>query len=430
MGGRRGRGRPGGGGILFFSSPIGLGHAARDLAVAEALAEAPAVGVRFVSGGAAADFLAGQGLETNGVYRPPHFSVRGGALGGAGRWLASYYRYYRRCLRAARRLIALHRPRMVVSDEDFASLSAAHEAGVRTALITDVFETRFCQGWPGARIESLMNASMRRIVSRCGAVLAPFERGSAEAAAAAAACPRVQAVGPVVRRPRGPRGRLRARLGMEGPTVLACAGGTGAGRFVLDAAERAAEGFGGADVVVACGPSLPVLGRAGGGGGWRDYLREYNAESLPLLGRAGGGGGGGGGRIRRIGAVPNLHEYVYAADAVVSLAGRSTMDECRQYGTPGVFIPIRGHFEQEDNAAGAGFAHEDVGRLGELVRTALAGGRAAEAAWVGEDGAGERLHSPGALGAAGAILEAYYGGGGRQGGGAAPAPAPPGADSL
>lgn len=386
MGGGGGQ-RPGGGGILFFSSPIGLGHAARDLAVADALAEAPADGaggVRFVSGGAAAAFLAGQRFEADDAYRPPAFSVRGGALGGAGRWLASYYLYYRRCLRAARRLIALHRPRVVVSDEDFASLSAAHEAGVRTALITDVFETRFCRGWPGARIESLMNASMRRIMSRCDAVLAPFEPGSAEAAAAAAACPSVQAVGPVVRRPRGPRRRLREQLGMEGPTVLACAGGTGAGRFVLDAAERAAEEFGGADVVVACGPSLAARGRPAGNGG-------------------------GGSRIRRIGAVPNLHEYVYAADAVVSLAGRSTMDECRQYGTPGVFIPIRGHFEQEDNAVGEGFAHGDVGRLGELVRSALAGGRAEEAVWVGEDVGQEWLHSPGALGAASAIAETYYG---------------------
>lgn len=377
--GAAGRGRGGGGGgILFFSSPIGLGHASRDAAVAEALADR-GVAVRFVSGGAAADLLAGHGLEVDDAYRPPEFSVRGGSLGGAGRWLASYYLYYRRCLRTARALIARHRPRAVASDEDFAALSAAHEAGVRTALITDVFETRFCGRWPGARIESMMNASMRRIVSRCDEVAAPFEPGSAEAAAAAAACPRARMVGPVARRPRGPREMLRRRLGMgEAPTVLACAGGTGAGRFVLDAAERAVGEIGGVDIVVARGPSLAGPGRAAGA-------------------KAGGG-------VRHVGAVPNLHEYVYAADAVVSLAGRSTMDECRQYGTPGVFIPIRGHFEQEDNAAAAGFAHEDARRIGELVRAALAGGRGAEAGWVGDAGAGR--HSPGADGGAAAIMGA------------------------
>ena len=406
LGGRRNRGRHttsgGGGGILFFSSPIGLGHAARDSAVAGALADSLAGGagaVRFVSGGAAAALLADSGFVSDDAYRPPVFSVRGGALGGAGRWLASYYLYYRRCLRAARALIALHRPLMVVSDEDFASLSAAHEAGVRTALITDVFETRFCSGWPGARIESLMNASMRRIVSRCDAVVAPFERGSAEAAAAAAACPGVQAVGPAVRRPRGTREQLRARLGMEAPTVLACAGGTGAGRFLLDAAGRLAQEIDGVDVLVAPGPALAARMREGSGGG----------------------------RVRRIGAVQNLHEYAYAADAVVSLAGRSTMDECRQYGTPGVFIPIRGHFEQEDNAKAAGFAYEDVGRLGELVRSALAGGRGEEAGWIAEGG-GEKRHSPGAVGAARAILKACGGGG--EGGDRRAGRRPQGADDL
>ena len=64
---------------------------------------------------------------------------------------------------------------------------------------------------------------------------------------------------------------------------------------------------------------------------------------------------------------------MYTADAVVSLAGRTTIDEYAQYGTPGVFAPIRGHFE-EDNVADTGFFHLDAGYLVELVRAALAGG--------------------------------------------------------
>ena len=393
------------GGILFFSSPIGLGHASRDAAIAEAVLDEEVglgggAGVRFASGGAAASLLAGHGFDADDAYRPPRFDVRGGALAGAGAWLASYYVYYRRCVRAARRLILRHRPRAVVSDEDFASLSVAQRAGIPTVLVTDVFETRFCRSWPGSLVEARMNGAMRRIVSRCGAVVAPLGPGSggagaeggAEAALAAAwgaACPRAVLAGPAVRRPSAPRAGLRGRLGMDGPTVLVCAGGTGAGRFLLEAAERAAPEFGGAGTIVASGPSLPAAA-----GAWK----------------------GEGGGIRRIGAVPNLHEYVYAADAVVSLAGRSTMDECGQYGTPGVFVPIRGHFEQEDNAAAAGFAHSDVRRLGGLVRGALAGGRRREAEWVAGGG-----HSPGAVGAARAIAAAAgtaAGGAARGSGGA------------
>ena len=54
--------------------------------------------------------------------------------------------------------------------------------------------------------------------------------------------------------------------------------------------------------------------------------------------------------IKNLGFVNNLHEIIFAADVIVSLTGKSTIDETRAYVTPGVFIPIKRHFEQEDNA--------------------------------------------------------------------------------
>jgi UDP-N-acetylglucosamine--N-acetylmuramyl-(pentapeptide) pyrophosphoryl-undecaprenol N-acetylglucosamine transferase len=59
--------------------------------------------------------------------------------------------------------------------------------------------------------------------------------------------------------------------------------------------------------------------------------------------------------INEIGTVENLHEYIFASDIVISLAGKSTIDECLAYGTPGIFIPIRKHFEQEQNARIQGY---------------------------------------------------------------------------
>ena len=63
----------------------------------------------------------------------------------------------------------------------------------------------------------------------------------------------------------------------------------------------------------------------------------------------------------------NLHELIFASDLIVSLAGKSTMDEAKAYGTPGIFIPIKDHFEQEDNAKNEGFVFEDINRLDELI---------------------------------------------------------------
>ena len=62
-----------------------------------------------------------------------------------------------------------------------------------------------------------------------------------------------------------------------------------------------------------------------------------------------------------------MHDVIYAADLVISLAGRSTMDESIAYGTPGIFIPIKNHFEQEQSAARLGFKYEDIFRLEQLI---------------------------------------------------------------
>ena len=41
------------------------------------------------------------------------------------------------------------------------------------------------------------------------------------------------------------------------------------------------------------------------------------------------------------------------------------------YGTPGIFIPIKDHFEQEDNAKEMGFNFEDIFNLENLIREKL-----------------------------------------------------------
>ena len=45
----------------------------------------------------------------------------------------------------------------------------------------------------------------------------------------------------------------------------------------------------------------------------------------------------------------------------------STIDEAKAYGTPGIFIPIKGHFEQETNAKTEGFNFDDIFNLEYLI---------------------------------------------------------------
>jgi UDP-N-acetylglucosamine--N-acetylmuramyl-(pentapeptide) pyrophosphoryl-undecaprenol N-acetylglucosamine transferase len=47
------------------------------------------------------------------------------------------------------------------------------------------------------------------------------------------------------------------------------------------------------------------------------------------------------------------------------------MDESIAYGTPGIFIPIKNHFEQERGAARLGFKYTDIFRLDSLIEENL-----------------------------------------------------------
>ena len=76
--------------------------------------------------------------------------------------------------------------------------------------------------------------------------------------------------------------------------------------------------------------------------------------------------------VKNLGFVDNLHEIIFASDLIISLAGKSTIDEAKAYGIPGIFIPIKDHFEQENNAKLEGFIFEDVNRLETLILEKLA----------------------------------------------------------
>ena len=149
----------------------------------------------------------------------------------------------------------------------------------------------------------------------------------------------IRYVGPVVRQAGASRDALRRQFGFNKSTILVSTGGTDAGRYLIEKAIEAHRRLHGrldSELVIvsgrrSCYPTLRIPDRV---------CRQ-------------------------------LHELVCAADLVISLAGRSTMDESIAYGTPGIFIPIKGHFEQEEGAARLGFKHEDIFRLESLIEEKL-----------------------------------------------------------
>lgn len=306
--------------IAFFCSPIGLGHATRDVAIGQFLNKDT---TKFVTGNSAAKLITQYGFSANDSYFPPNFDVQNGVLQGSLKWLWKYYQYYKNCKQISDNFIQNNTPRLVVSDEDFASLSTAQQKNIPTILITDILQTSFTSGI-GAFIEKKMNQSMKNIIQKCDVVIMP-ENGEDQ--------DNIRRVGPIVRTTSQTRDELRQKFSFSKKTILASVGGTDAGKFLI---EKTIEAFskitGDYELVLVSGPSLKI---------------ENN--------------------IRNLGFVNNLHEIIYAADLVISLAGKSTIDESKAYGTPGIFIPIKGHFEQEDNARQEGYSFDDIFRLDSLI---------------------------------------------------------------
>ena len=207
--------------VGFFCSPIGLGHATRDVAIADFLNKAA---TKFVTGVGAAKLISEYGFLVNDIYTPPNFDVQKGVLRGSLKWLWNYYQYYKDCKKISQKFIDDETPKLVVSDEDFASLTVAQQKKIPTILITDILETKFTKGI-GSMIEKKMNQSMKQIIQNCHTVIMP-ESGPDE--------DNIRCVGPIVRQTNHTRNELRKKFAFDKKTIIVSVGGTDAGKFLVE----------------------------------------------------------------------------------------------------------------------------------------------------------------------------------------------------
>ncbi|MGH9876877.1 MAG: glycosyltransferase [Nitrososphaerales archaeon] len=311
--------------VLFFTSPIGLGHASRDIVIALKLD----ADISFVTGEGATRLISDYGFKVKDLYRHHGFEVdEHGELKHTMRWLMSYWSYYKKCKVIAESVIMESKPDLIVSDEDFASVAVAQELGIPNVIITDILETKFTKGTMSF-IEKRMNGVMQKMIDKSDLVILPTE-GQDQG--------NISHVGPIVRDVNSDRELLRNKFGFNKQTILVSVGGTDSGMFLVNKAVETCLKIKDAvdvDMIVVSGPSLNIDTRQEG--------------------------------VKYIGYTSNLHEMIYACDLLISLAGRSTIDEASAYGTPAIFIPIKNHFEQEENAKQYGFRFDDIYKLEDLV---------------------------------------------------------------
>ncbi len=314
----------------------GLGHATRAVALARGLLEAdPELYLLFLAGSPALDLVVSSGFDALTMPPAPDLPAEDGILGPAWRWYRAYARYLRTAGRFMRKEGDWEYYRILISDGELASVREAVRHRVPTALIVNEFARGFARDPLSKLVEGFGNAWFSRLARRIDLILVTDDGPD---------WPNVKRVGPIVRPPSGPRDKLRDDLVFRKKTILVTVGGTPTGGFLLRAAVEAFQALDLPDtsMIVVSGPKL-------------------KAEPAP--------------HVYTYGFLPNLQDFVLAADLVITTAGKGTVGEARAYGTPVIAIPPRGHAEAERNAAELGYRFEDVHRLRELIPEQLARGR-------------------------------------------------------
>ena len=314
----------------------GLGHATRAVALARGLMERRQdLYLLFLAGSPALDLVVANGFDALTMPPAPDWQTTDGVLDPVWRW----YRDYGRYLRIARRFLQSEADWdyycFLLSDSELASAREAIRHRIPTALILDATRHDFARDPLSRLVEGPANFWASRMARKADLVLA---------AESAPNWPNVRRIGPIVRGFSASREKLREDFVFRKKTILVTVGGTAVGEFLIREAVRAFHELKLDDVsmVVVSGPKLKADPESG---------------------------------VYTYGFLPNLQDYVLAADLVITTAGKGTVNEALAAGTPVIAIPPSGHAEAERNAAALGYRHDDIRRLKELIPQTLALGR-------------------------------------------------------
>lgn len=314
----------------------GLGHATRAVALARGLqGRRNDLYFLFLAGVPALDLVAAHGFDVLTAPPAPDWPAEAGVMQPVWRWYIDYARY----LRVARRFLRAEADwdsyRFLISDGEVAAVRAAVRRHVPTAMILENVRHDFAKDVPSRILEGYGNFWFSRLARKVDLILATEP---------APEWPNVRRIGPIVRSFGAPREKLREDFVFRKKTILVTAGGTGTGEFLLRASVKAFRELHLADasMVVVSGPKLK----------WEPAPGVY-----------------------AYGFLPNLQDYILAADLVITTAGKGAVNEALAAGTPVIAIPLKGHVEAERNASGLGYRYEDLGRLRELIVEKLALGR-------------------------------------------------------
>src|SRR3989454_1717448 len=302
----------------------GLGHATRAVALARGLMERrPDLYLLFLAGSPALDLVVATGSDALTMPPAPDWQTTDGVLGPVWRW----YRDYGRYLRIARRFLKGEADwdyyRFLLSDSELASAREAIRYQIPTALILDATRHEFARDPLSHLVERPANFWASRIARKADLILA---------AESAPNWPNVRRIGPIVRAFSASREKLREDFVFRKQTILVTVGGTAVAEFLIREAARAFHELKLDDVsmVVVSGPKLQADPESG---------------------------------VYTYGFLPNLQDYVLAADLVITTAGKGNEDETHPARAPVIAIPPQSDARRRPNSAALGYRPDDIHRF-------------------------------------------------------------------
>lgn len=315
--------------VLYFVSPIGLGHASRAVAIGSELLRMGAE-VEFVAGKKSGDFISSYGFKVHRLIKGPNPIEREGVMMYPALWYFRYWLAYRSNKDKVKKLISSNKPDVVVGDEEFSSISYALENDIKHVMISDELELNFAKSYLAKKVEQRVMKWYSDLQRRTRMIIVP-EFGEDN--------DNLYHVGPAVRKVTRSKEQVRNSLRLPKDNLLATfsMSGSGLGRYFFD---RTVSAFFAAELAEA---HLAISGTD---------VKPKNSSYL----------------VHILGFVRDNHELIAASDLVISSAGKSTIDEARNAGTPIIAIPFKDHFEQEKNAEALGFTYEDIDRLDVLIQ--------------------------------------------------------------
>lgn len=316
--------------ILYAVSPIGLGHAARAIAIADELGRR-GFDIEFITGERVHKYISSYGYKTHCIISAPLPIELNGKILFSSLWYIRYWLGYMNSKGRVRKIVESKKPDLIIGDEEFSSLTTAIEKKLPNLMIADELELDFARTFISDAIESRVKRWYNDLQRSVDGIIVP-EFGSNK--------DNMHFVGPIVRRATKSREEIRKELGIDdSKMILLSMSGSGLGRFLLKKVVDA-------------------------------HMKRDDDSYLVITGNIAGKLSGR--KIIDLGFVRDNQNYIAAADLVISTAGKSTIDEALNFGTPIIAIPMKNHFEQEKNAIELGYRYDDIERIDELIEEKIA----------------------------------------------------------